>query len=58
MVRSGSFLVLELRYVGQTWEPTGTVHLELCESEPEGKAWGERVLGAWIESDATCEVMR
>lgn len=51
--RAGAFLVLELRYVGQQWEPSGTVHVELCETEPEDKAWADREVGAWVESNAT-----
>jgi len=51
--RTGTFLVLELRYVGQEWEPSGTVHVELCEAEPEDKAWADREVGAWVESHAT-----
>jgi hypothetical protein len=51
--RKGSYLVLELRYVGQQWESTGTVHIELCEKEPEDKSWANREVGAWVESHAT-----
>ena len=51
--RTGGFLVLELRYVGQVWEQSGTVHVELCETEPEDKPWSEREVGAWVESHAT-----
>lgn len=51
--RTGSYLVLEPRYVGQEWESTGTVHVELCEFEPEDKPWAERPTGAWVESHAT-----
>lgn len=35
--RTGTFLVLELRYDGQEWDPSGTVHVELCETEPDDK---------------------
>jgi hypothetical protein len=52
-VRTGSFLVLETRYKGHEWEATGTVHLELCDFEPQEKPWAERPVGAWIESHAT-----
>jgi hypothetical protein len=55
--RTGSYLVLELRYVGQQWESTGTVHVELCETEPEEKAWADRQAGAWVESHATYQVL-
>ena len=51
--RTGEFLVLELRYTGQEWEQSGTVHVELCETEPEDKAWADREVGAWVESHAT-----
>lgn len=51
--RHGRFLVLELRYTGQVWENEGTVHLELCESEPANDAWPNREIGAWVESHAT-----
>lgn len=51
--RTGTFLVLELRYAGQDWESSGTVHVELCETEPEDQAWADREVGAWVESHAT-----
>ncbi len=51
--RTGEFLVLELRYAGQPWEESGTVHLELCEVEPEDKSCADREVGAWVESHAT-----
>ena len=51
--RTGGFVVLELRYVGQEWEPSGTVHVELCGTEPEDNSWAEREVGAWVESHAT-----
>jgi hypothetical protein len=51
--RTGAFLVLELRYVEQDWEQSGTAHVELCETEPEDKPWAEREVGAWVESHAT-----
>jgi hypothetical protein len=51
--RTGSFLVLSTRYVGQVWEDSGTVHVELCTSEPEDAAWSDRPVGAWVESHAT-----
>lgn len=50
---TGSHLVLELRYEGRTWERSGTVHVELCPSEPESLKWGKRHPGAWVESHAT-----
>jgi hypothetical protein len=51
--RTGSYLVLETRYVEQVWEDTGTVHVELCTSEPEDLRWPDRPIGAWVESHAT-----
>lgn len=51
--RTGSFLVLGLRYVGQQWDDSGTVHVELCEAEPPDVAWGQREPGVWVESHAT-----
>lgn len=50
---TGAFLVLDLRYVGQHWETTGTAHVELCETEPDDKTWADREVGAWVESHAT-----
>jgi hypothetical protein len=52
---TGEILVLELRYVGATWAPTGIVHIELCELLPEPKPWKERRQGKWVESHATYE---
>jgi hypothetical protein len=49
---SGEFLVLETRYVGQAWTDKGTVHLELCNFEPERKRWQDRRQGKWVESHA------
>ena len=54
--RTGSYLVLALRHVGQEWKSSGAVHVELCESEPEDKPWAEREVGAWVESHATYTV--
>jgi hypothetical protein len=48
----GSFLVLELRHVGTKWEEGATVHVELCSTEPEPKAWAQRIQGKWVESHA------
>ena len=41
---TGDIVVLELRYVGATWKETETVHVELCEFNPEPKAWLHRRL--------------
>ncbi|GAA4117721.1 hypothetical protein GCM10022415_15910 [Knoellia locipacati] len=51
--RTGSHIVLALRYAGQVWEEEATVHIELCESEPVNAAWSSREAGAWVESHAT-----
>ena len=50
---SGKYLVLELRYAGAKWRETGTVHVELCDFEPEAKSWQDREQGRWVESHAT-----
>ena len=47
--------VLELRYVGATWNSRNTVHIELCDFEPEPKRWNDRRQGKWVESHATYE---
>jgi hypothetical protein len=52
---TGTYIVLELRSVGQAWERTGTVHVELCAVRPEPIAWPGREAGAWVESHATYE---
>ena len=54
--RTGRFLVLELRYVGQVWEDEGTVHVELCVAEPADASWPDREPGAWVETHATYRV--
>lgn len=52
-LRTGVHLVLELRYTGQGWEHSGTVHVELCAQEPSALRWQDREHGAWVESHAT-----
>ena len=52
---TGQIVVLELRYKGAGWDHANTVHIELCDFEPESKAWKDRKQGKWIESHATCE---
>jgi hypothetical protein len=52
---AGQVVVLELRYKGATWGDASTVHVELCDFEPEPKTWKDRRQGKWIESHATCE---
>jgi hypothetical protein len=46
-------LVLELRYVGATWNTSGVVHVELCDFSPEPKRWQDRRRGKWVESHAS-----
>jgi hypothetical protein len=50
---TGDILVLEFRYVGATWEESGTVHVELCDFKPEPVPWRDRRKGKWVESHAT-----
>lgn len=57
VTKTGSFLVLQLRYVGQEWDPTGTVHVELCDFSPQDVPWEERTRGVWVESHATYRVL-
>ncbi|HXU17785.1 MAG TPA: hypothetical protein VN708_21815 [Terriglobales bacterium] len=52
---TGQVVVLELRYQGASWDSANTVHIELCDFEPEGKTWKNRPQGEWIESHATYE---
>jgi hypothetical protein len=52
---TGQVVVLELRYKGASWDEANTVHIELCDFEPEPKTWKARRQGKWIESHATCE---
>lgn len=52
---TGQVVVLELRYRGANWDHTNTVHVELCDFEPEEKTWKDRRQGKWIESHATYE---
>ncbi|WP_153394607.1 hypothetical protein [Ornithinicoccus halotolerans] len=56
-VRTGRYLVLKLRYAGQDWEDRGTVHVELCETEPADAPWPNRESGAWVESHATYRML-
>lgn len=54
---SGSTIVLELRYVGAKWGPTGVAHVELCDFVPEAKVWKDRRQGEWVESHATYQLV-
>jgi len=51
----GDILVLELRYVGADWSPTGIVHVELCDFMPDPIPWRDRRKGKWAESHASYE---
>lgn len=53
---TGDILVLEPRYVGQTWFEPSPVHIELCDFMPEDKQWKERRQGEWIEAAATLKI--
>jgi hypothetical protein len=50
---TGSILVMELRWVGATWDSGAVAHIELCDFEPEPKRWQERRQGEWVESHAS-----
>ena len=50
---TGSIVVLELRNAGATWTASGTVHVELCDFQPEPKRWQDRRQGQWVESHAS-----
>lgn len=54
---TGDIVVLEPRYVGQTWNDPGPVHIELCNFTPENKQWKERRQGEWIEAAATLNIL-
>lgn len=42
---TGQVVVLELRYKGARWDRANTVHIELCDFEPEAKPWKDRQQG-------------
>ena len=54
---TGEYVVLELRYTGQVWERTGTVHVELRAERPLPLEWAERSPGARVEGQATYELI-
>jgi hypothetical protein len=54
----GEIVVLELRYKGTNWCEVNTLHVELCDSEPEPKTFEDRRQGKWIESHAMCEKLQ
>ena len=54
----GRYLVLALVYRGEKWTTRSRrLHVELCDFEPEPKAWRDRRQGAWVESHAHHEVL-
>lgn len=53
----GSWVVLQLRYVGATWTNVGIVHIELLESRPPALAPPQRRLGLHLESHANYELL-
>ena len=55
---TGDIVVLELRYVGQTWQEPTPVHIELCDFMPEDKTWKERKQGEWLEAAATVTLVK
>ena len=55
--KTGEYLVLELRYVGQTWETDGPVYLELCSFIPDNKKLNDREQGEWVESHASFDIL-
>lgn len=55
---TGDIIILELRYVGAKWKDRETVHIELCDFEPEPKPWKERKQGKWVESHASYEILK
>jgi len=49
--------VLELRYLGASWRSGETVHVELCDFEPESKPWKDRRRGIWVASQVTVRAL-
>ena len=54
----GDIVVLELRYEGAIWKDQETVHIELCDFDPEPIPWKDRKQGKWIESHASYEIIK
>ena len=50
---TGDWVVMQLRWVGSRWVDEGVVHVQLCDVEPERKAWAEGQHGRWVESHAS-----
>jgi hypothetical protein len=55
---TGEFLVLELRFVGARWKDGETVHVELCDFDPEPITWKDRRRGKWVEAHASIGIVR
>ena len=55
---TGDIVVLELRYVGQTWQNPTPVHIELTDFIPEDKPWKDRKKGEWVEAAATVTLVK
>jgi len=55
---TGDIIILELRYVGAKWQDRETVHIELCDFEPEPRPWKERKQGKWVESHASYKILK
>jgi hypothetical protein len=55
---TGDVVILELRYVGAKWKEKETVHIELCDFDPEPKSWKDRKQGKWVESHASYEILK
>ena len=54
---TGDIVVLELRYVDQTWNDPSPVHIELCNFIPENQQRKDRKQGEWIEAAATLKII-
>lgn len=55
---AGKYLILELRYAGAKWNEKETVHVELCDFQPEAKPWQHRKRGKWVESHASYKKLK
>jgi hypothetical protein len=53
----GSWVALQLRYVGAEWTNVGIVHVELLESRPPALPPRQRQLGPHLESHASYELL-
>jgi hypothetical protein len=55
---TGDIVILSLRYEGAKWKDQETVHIELCDFDPEPRTWEYRKHGKWVESHAQYEILR